>query len=188
MRFIATALFAALALPAAAGEIHGKVEVAKNPGGILVYVVKADGTFPAPAKPAAMDQTKMEFSPYVLPVLAGGTVEFKNSDQVNHNVFSPDAEGYNLGTWSPGQSKPHTFATPGVYTQLCSLHPEMIAYIVVAQNPYYALTKADGTFVIKGVPDGSYQVRVIGKPIRKKDQKKDFPVTVAGATELSLSF
>jgi plastocyanin len=151
-------------------------------------VVKAEGNFPAAAKPAAMDQKKMEFSPYVLPVLAGTTVEFKNSDQVNHNVFSPDAEGYNLGTWSPGQSKPHTFTAPGIYTQLCSLHPEMIAYIVVVQNPYYALTKADGTFEIKNVPDGAYQLRVIGKPIKKKDQKKDFPVTVAGTTEITLGF
>jgi hypothetical protein len=64
----------------------------------------------------------------------------------------------------------------------------MEAYVVVVQNPYYALTKADGTFSIKGVPDGDYQVHALGKSIKKKDRKKDFPVTVSGATTLNLEF
>jgi hypothetical protein len=64
----------------------------------------------------------------------------------------------------------------------------MEGYVVALQNPYYAVTKPDGTFTIKNVPDGQYQVRAIGKTIKKKDRKKDFPVTVAGATTLALEF
>lgn len=180
-------LFAA-ATPALAGEITGRVTSPKGGGGAVVYVVHAAGQFAPPTKPAEMDQRKMSFVPYILPILVGTTVEFKNDDQVNHNVFTPDGEGYNLGTWGPGQSKAHLFDKAGVYTQLCSLHPEMEAYIVVAQNPYFAVAKEDGTFTIAGVPDGTYQLRAVGKGIKKKERSKDFPVTVAGKTETTLAY
>jgi plastocyanin len=182
------AVLLTLSMPALAGEINGKVTVAKGGGGILVYVVKAEGQFPAPDKATVLDQKHMEFTPYVLPILAGGSLTFKNSDKVAHNIFSPDGAGYNLGTFPPGETRAQTFKDVGIYTQLCSLHPEMEAYVVVVQNPYYALTKPDGTFSIKGVPDGDYQVRALGKSIKKKDRKKDFPVTVSGATTLNLEF
>lgn len=189
MKTFAAALLATLATtPALAGEITGKVAVSKGGGGILVYVVKAEGSFPAPDKVTLLDQKHMEFIPFVVPLLAGGTLEFKNSDKVAHNVFSPDGAGYNLGTFPPGETRKQVFKDVGIYTQLCSLHPEMEGYVVVLQNPYFAMTKADGTFAIKGVPDGDYQVRAIGKSIKKKDRKKDFPVTVSGSTSLNLEF
>lgn len=188
MKMLIAALLTTLSLPALGGEITGKVKVSKGAGGILVYVVKADGQFSPPDKPVVLDQKHMEFIPFVVPLLVGGTLQFKNSDKVAHNVFSPDGAGYNLGTFPPGETRNQVFKDVGIYTQLCSLHPEMEAYVVVVQNPYYAMTKPDGTFTIKGVPDGDYQVRALGKAIKKKDRKKDFPVTVAGATTLNLEF
>ena len=69
--------------------------------------------------------------PHVLPVVAGTTVKFLNSDPTPHNVFSPDNEKYNLGTWPQGQTKDYVFNKctkfPCVYTQLCRVHPEMEA-------------------------------------------------------------
>ena len=188
MKTIVAIGLALLTSPALAGEITGKVTAGKGGGGILVYVVKADGQFSPSEKPAVMDQKHMEFAPYVLPVLVGTTVTFKNSDNVAHNVFSPDGAGYNLGTFPPGESRTQVFKEAGIYTQLCSLHPEMEGYVVALQNSYYAVTKADGSYTIKNVPDGQYQVRAIGKTVKKKDRKKDFPVTVAGTTTLALEF
>ncbi|MHB8419398.1 MAG: plastocyanin/azurin family copper-binding protein [Myxococcales bacterium] len=186
MRTLTALIAATLSLPALAGEITGKVTASKGAGGLVVYVVKAPGQFAAPAKPVTMDQKHMSFIPFTLPVLAGGTVEFRNSDKVAHNVFSPDGAGYNLGTFGNGQSRKQVFDQPGLYTQLCSLHPEMEGYVLVVQNPYYATTAADGAYTIKGVPDGDYQVRVMGKAVKKKDRKKDFPVTVSGKTNLDI--
>ncbi len=186
MRTLAAVAALALAMPAVAGEISGTVKTGKGAGGTVVYVVKADGHFAPPAKPAAMDQKHMSFIPFVLPVLAGTTVEFKNSDKVAHNVFSPDGAGYNLGTFGTGQSRKQVFNDPGLYAQLCSLHPEMEGYILVLQNPYFTTTSDDGSYTIKNVPDGDYQVRVMGKGVKKKDRKKDFPVTVSGKTNLDV--
>ena len=80
----------------------------------VVYVAALPGkSIPAPREHAKMKQKNLVFTPHVLPVLVGTTVDFKNSDAVLHNVFSPDAccDKFNLGTWPQGQSKSQTFET-----------------------------------------------------------------------------
>jgi plastocyanin len=162
----ASTLFAAKGLLGAAGStISGTVKVAglASSADAVVYVQQAPGTFP-PGKPADMDQRKMQFIPHVLPIVAGTTVKFLNSDPTPHNVFSPNNEKYNLGTWPQGQSKDYVFSKcakfPCVYTQLCRVHPEMEGYIVVLQNPFFAVTNKDGHYEIENVPPGSYSLAV----------------------------
>jgi plastocyanin len=150
--------------PAAAGggTIEGTVKTgATTTADAIVYIQHAEGSF-TPAGPAKMDQKSMKFIPAVLPILVGTTVSFLNSDPTQHNVFTPDYEKYNLGTWPQGQTKDHVFAkcakAPCAYVQLCRIHPEMEAYIVVLQNPYFAVTNGDGHYRIENVPPGAYSV------------------------------
>jgi plastocyanin len=164
--FLVTALIANRQPSAAGGRIEGTVKatgLASNADAV-VYVVQAEGPSTPPAKPADMDQRNMQFAPHVLPVVVGATVRFLNSDPTSHNVFSPDREKYDLGTWPQGQSKTHTFAAcpkaPCVYVQLCRIHPEMEAFVVVLQNPFFAVTGADGKFSIDNVPPASYSLAV----------------------------
>jgi len=172
----------------AKGRIEGTVSYHRGDKGLLVYVVKAPGHFAAPKKDPLMNQSHMHFVPHVLPVLEGSTVTFLNSDAIAHNVFSPDHEGYNLGSWGQGEKRTYTFKKAGVYTQLCSLHPEMEAYVVVLQNPYYATTDAHGHFVIKGVPDGHYELKVWGEKLHSKEKKKHVSVDLkGGAAKVSIN-
>jgi len=172
----------------AAGTITGTVKV-KGDQPALVYVEAATGTFPAPKAHSRMDQKGMAFSPYLLPIVVGTTVDFANSDAVNHNVFSPDNEGYNLGTWPKGESKPYTFKKLGTYTQLCSIHPEMEAFVIVLPNPYYAVVDKDGKFTIADVPDGHYSLKVFSKKLKKAEKDKKFPVDVAkGSGTAAITF
>jgi plastocyanin len=154
----------------------------------VVFVQDATGTAKPPAEPATMDQRKMQFIPHVLPVVAGTTVKFLNSDPTPHNVFSPDGEKYNLGTWPQGQAKDYTFSKctkfPCVYTQLCRVHPEMEGFVVVLSNPYFAVSDKDGHFEIKGVPPGSYKVGVWHPKLKGQPQ----PVTVEGGKPASVDF
>jgi len=97
----------------------------------------------------------MTFIPHVLPILKGTTVDFLNSDEVRHNIYSPDdvADNVNLGTWFKGEARSFTFDKLGVATMKCNVHSDMLAYIIVLQNPYYAkVNRRDGSFSIQNVP------------------------------------
>ena len=154
-----------------------------------MYIDATPGvSFAPPAKPARLDQKGKVFKPRVLPVLVGTKVEFLNNDDLEHNVFSPDGEKYNLGKWKKGQVRSYTFKRPGAYVQLCSLHPEMVGYVYVAKTPYFAVVKKDGSFKIPGVPPGTWKLKVWNERFRSKSLKKTFPVTVSAdkVTEVSL--
>jgi plastocyanin len=175
---------------AADGSIAGAVKAAglASNADAVVYVQQAPGTFKPPAQPVTMDQKQMQFIPHVLPVVLGTTVRFLNSDPTAHNVFSPDYEKYNLGTWPRDQSKDHVFSTcakvPCVYTQLCRVHPEMEAFVVVLPNSYFAVSNKEGHFEITGVPPGQYTVGV-WHPKLKAAAK---PVTVEAGKAAAVDF
>ena len=173
----------ALALAASAGSISGKVSGVS--GKSVVYVDTIAGkTFPAPTQHPVMDQKGMLFQPHILVVELGTTVDFLNSDSVQHNVNWPyigdkkAGGGHNLGTWPKGEKKSWKFDHPGAAPLFCSVHPEMSGYIVVSPTPYFAETDASGAFHIKDVPDGSYTV--VAWHEGAKTQSK--PVTVKGDT------
>jgi len=180
----------ALAVAAADGSISGTVKAAglASNADAVVWVQQAPGTFKAPAQPVTMDQKKMQFLPHVLPVVLGTTVRFLNSDPTAHNVFSPDGEKYNLGTWPQGQSKDHAFATcakfPCVYTQLCRVHPEMEGFVVVLPNTYFAVSDKEGHFEISGVPARQYTVAVWHPKLKAQPK----PVTVEAGKAAVVDF
>jgi len=163
-----------------AGTLEGTVDHPKGDAGFVVSV-EVPGELPSPpAKHPVVDQQDLSFVPHVLAVVQGTTVDFINADPVNHNVFSPDNEGYNLGTWSGGQRRSYTFRSPGIYTQLCTLHPEMEGFVVVLDTAHFAVTGADGHFAIQGLPDGHYAVHVWGPKLKKAELTRSFEVDVAG--------
>jgi plastocyanin len=168
----------------AAGSIAGKVSATpeKYLKDTIVYLKEVPGD-PTP-KTYSIDQKGMEFRPHILLIAAGDTVKFLNSDGVDHNVYTPDGDAYNLGVFPKGQAREHKFAQPGVYTQLCSIHPEMLAYIFVGQNPYAAPVKKDGSFKMENVPPGTYQLAVWNAKLKADDVS----VTVAAGKTASAEF
>lgn len=170
------------ALREGAGIIEGTVThptLGRLP--LLVYVENDGGrTYQPPARAVELDQQKLTFLPRLLPVVRGTTVTFKNSDPMEHNVFSPDFEKYDLGRWGQGDVRTYTFdKQAGVYTQLCNLHPEMIAYIVVLDNPYFAVvSEPSGRFVIRNVPAGVHNLKVWGERLKPPQLAKVLKVEV----------
>jgi plastocyanin len=154
------------------GNIKGKVTAkkAKYKSNAVIYVDKIPGkTFKAPAKNAQIDQKNLAFIPHVLPILAGTTVDFLNGDDVLHNVFTPDAcaEKFNLGSWPKGRVRSFTFKQPGCTSVLlCNVHPEMEAYIVALETPYFAVSAKDGSYEIKNVPAGKYTLKIWHKRLK----------------------
>jgi len=176
---------------AQAGTISGKVEGVK--GASVVYLQSAGGAdknLSAPTEHAIMHQKGLQFTPHVMAVQAGSTVDFLNEDKVQHNVFWPSISGnrklgHNMGTWPEGQKRSFKFDTQGVVTLLCNVHPDMSGYIVVSPTPYFAETNAGGEYIIKDVPAGQYTITAWhegNKPSSKSltvsnDTKADFTLT-----------
>lgn len=158
--------------PAAAaaeeGVVTGSVvaKLAKQKEGVLLYLASVPGNYPAPKEHSVIDQKDLVFIPRILPILVGTTVDFLNSDNVRHNVFSPDGEKFNLGTWPKGERHSYTFSKLGVYTILCNVHPEMEAFVVVLNNPFYAMTGKEGTFRIEHVPSGTYMLQTFAGALK----------------------
>jgi len=185
------ALAATVGLPLSAAPASGLTGTVKATGlssnaDAIVYVVQAAGTF-TPSS-VTMDQKMMQFIPHVLPVLIGTTVKFLNSDPTPHNVFTGDFEKFNLGTWPQGQTKDHVFDKcakfPCAYATLCRVHAEMEGYVVVLQNPYFAVSAKDGHFAIPNLPPGKYDVAVWHPKLKGKSQS----VTVTAGAAATLDF
>ena len=149
---------------------------------VVVSLQAPNLTVAPPAAPAVMDQRGMLFVPHVLVVVTGTTVRFLNSDPVAHNVFSPDGK-YNLGTWPRGDTRDHTYTAPGVYVQLCRVHPEMEGYVVVLDTPYFAITDRAGAFKIANVPAGSYTLVAWSEKLKETRQA----VTVEAGKPLTVN-
>jgi plastocyanin len=188
VRSLALSLAAAALLPAAAlaagGTISGKVEATppKYLAETVVYLKEVVG--PYKARTVTMDQKNMKFVPHLLTITAGDTVHFLNSDGVDHNVYSPDGDAYNLGMIKANGTGDHVFAKTGSYTQLCSVHPEMLAYVFVGQNPDAAAVDDKGHFKIEGVPPGTYKLSVWNTKLKAADQT----VTVEAGKAVEASF
>jgi plastocyanin len=168
------------------GKIVGDVVArpAKWRAGVVAHLEKVPGSFRPPAHPVTIDQKGMKFIPHVVALLKGGSVVFKNSDAVRHNVFTPDDDKYNLGTWGQGETKSHTFNEVGVVRQLCNVHPEMLAYVVVLDNPYFAVSGDDGKFEIANVPPGTYTLKTWSEKL--PETSRTVTVTAGAATTVHI--
>lgn len=193
-RIFATASFVALltlSLALTAADNTGAISGTVNAGAakkypVLVYVDEIPGQKPGPPARASMDQKAKVFIPRLLPVVVGTTVEFLNSDPFEHNLFSPDGEKYDLGNWNKGEKRTYTFKRPGVYTQLCKLHPEMIAYVAVLKTPHFAIAGDQGKFRIANVPVGNWILKVWNERLRPNQLQKSYPVTVTSGEDVKI--
>jgi len=118
---------------------------------------KRDWNLPA----AKMDQKQCSFTPRVVIVPVGGTVEFLNSDRLLHNVRSAGKENPPFNRAQPhARSISFSFKQPELLRIDCDLHSWMRGWVVVAEHPFYAITNEQGEFTLENVPPGKYTLQV----------------------------
>jgi plastocyanin len=185
LRFIraAGAFVCLTAVPASGAELTGTVHVDGRTAEHAVVWLEASGALAAPVPKVVLDQRNLAFVPRVLVVRVGTTVEFPNNDKVFHNVFSfRDGKKFDLGMYPKGAMKLITFDKSGLSRLFCNIHPNMAAYVMAVDSPYFAVSSQDGTFTIDGVPSGNYTYhawRPGGQPLTGS-------VTVDGKTPLEI--
>jgi plastocyanin len=116
-----------------------------------------------PSRHAFVEQKNRNFTASIIPVLAGGLVEFSNQDTVRHHIRSRAKPwDFNLSPRSPGTTVLRSFQAPpagglGVVPIYCDIHPHMRAHVLVMPSEHYALLpERGGGFKLDGVPPGTY--------------------------------
>jgi plastocyanin len=162
---ISAVLLGLTAASVAGAELSGTAQVAGKPAAYAVIWLDVQGQTPltqsasvAPVAPVAIDQRNLAFWPHVLAVRVGTPVDFPNNDRVFHNVFSfKDGKKFDLGMYPAGvKVKPVVFDKPGLSRIFCNIHPNMAAYVMAVESPYYVVADERGAFTISGVPPGTY--------------------------------
>ena len=152
---------------------------------VYIEAMNSTLTFPPPSKNPQLDQQDLMFRPLVLPVVVGTTVDFPNSDDVFHNVFSySKPKEFDLGRYPNGQRKKVLFDETGVVNVYCDIHAYMYATILVLDNPFFASPDEDGNYVIGNVPAGTYNLGFWYG--RKKIDSKS--VTIKGGEIVTVPF
>ncbi len=159
--------------PLAAASLSGHVELKDSPiasvrkggdySGVAVWLVPA-GSAPPPhpgGKRASMIQKSKTFTPHVLVIETGTTVDFPNYDPIFHNAFSNfSGQLFDIGLYAPGSSRSVRFQRAGAVRIFCNIHPAMSAVILVVDTPYFTVSSHNGQFEIASVAPGQYQMSV----------------------------
>jgi plastocyanin len=166
------AVLAFEAIPCFAGSVSGRVELRDSKdaavrkkmdfSGVVIWLEPVAGKAPLPAAAhARMVQKDKTFTPHILAITTGTTVEFPNFDPIFHNAFSNyNGKVFDVGLYPPGSSRSVVFSRPGIVRVFCNIHATMSAVIAVLDTPYFDTTKKDGSFEIGSVPAGDYRLHL----------------------------
>ncbi len=160
-------------------------------GNVFVQVKNPPaGSYPVPGEPAVIDQNGCLYSPRVLGVLAGQTLQFRNSDGLLHNVHGrPEVNReFNMGM-PPSLTETDTvFNKPEpLFPVKCDVHPWMRAYVAVMTHPFYAVTGASGQYSIEGLPAGSYEIEAWHEKLGTKSASVIVADGEAGAVDFAFA-
>lgn len=160
---------------------------------VLVYVSKGlEGkTFEPPKAAVLLDQAGCMYTPHVVAVMVGQTLNIRNSDATLHNVMSAPRNNppFNFGMPVQGGHVEKVFRAPELKMNLrCFMHPWMSGYVHVLPHPFFAVTGPDGTFTIRGLPPGEYVVSVLQETSLFTPDPAEATVKIGGNETKQLDF
>jgi plastocyanin len=156
---------------------------------VFVYVKEGLAqTVSSPSRSAVvLDQKGCRFTPHVIGVQTGQTIEIVNSDPVLHNVHAVPRtnQGFNAGMPQKNMKITRHFDKPEIGVKVkCDVHPWMKAYVNIVEHPFFAVTGTGGEFEITDLPPGRYQVAAW----HEQFGMKEISVIVPGNKSVSVNF
>jgi plastocyanin len=138
---------------------HRSKQSAENESAVVVWLQPAlvDRARASSVLHARMRQHDKHFSPHILPIEVGTTVDFPNFDPIFHNAFSSfNGQIFDIGLYPPGSTRSVCFRRTGIVRVFCNIHSTMSAVILVLDTPYFVSQPRAGRFVLHNVPPGEY--------------------------------
>jgi plastocyanin len=156
---------------------------------VFVYVKDGlgDRTFQSPKTPVVLDQVGCRYTPHVTGVQVGQPVEIVNSDATLHNVHAVAVTNteFNFSQPIKGHRRQQVFDKPEIMVPFkCEVHGWMRSYVGVVPHPFFAVSRADGTFEITGLPAGTYTIEAWHEQLGTQTQT----VTVDGKAGAAADF
>lgn len=149
-----------LQVPATAGTITGRIYLSGESAEQVLISVEGIHEIPAGSpETLSLDHMDKNFVPEVLPILVGSRVEFRSQGMPCRLFSISEGGAFNLMRQT-GSHKWLSFDRAGVIQVRCQDHPTAYAYIVVKENPYFALTDGSGKYGIGKIPGGDWTLRV----------------------------
>jgi plastocyanin len=117
--------------------MSGKVSTAKALVAfcaITIFVAAGRiNTYPQQTPPATAEVKidNFSFTPDTLTVATGTTVKWTNRDDIPHTVVSDDKTTFRSKAMDTDETFSYTFTKPGTYPYFCSIHPKMVAKVIV---------------------------------------------------------
>jgi hypothetical protein len=170
---------------APAGAVDLRVRVLDNAGAPLpqsvVYAVPAR-PLPRGRPPAAIiDQVHRQFVPRVSVVQVGTAIDFPNSDNIRHSVYSfSPAKVFVLKLYAGRAAPPVVFDKPGIIVLGCEIHDSMIAWLLVVDTPYYGKSDARGLVTLRNLPPGHYALHAWHEPLRQESAARPLLISAGG--------
>lgn len=144
---------------------------------------------PVPSEPVILSQVGCQYTPHVLAVRKGQSIEFHNEDGINHNVHLMPEKNKEMNRAMANAEITFTYETKfaeDVFTIKCDVHSWMKAYCAVLDHPYFAVTGTDGAFTIEGLPPGTYDVEVWHEVL--KTQTASVTITDEGGASIDFTY
>ena len=184
--------------PACVEAHHGKAvdeSLVVSPNGSLAnaFIYVKEGLqgkhFEAPSTPIVIDQNGCWFRPRIVGIQTGQVFEVRNSDPVTHNIH-PMAQINREWNHSQGAGDPpmvRKFLKPEVMIRVkCNVHSWMHAFIGVVDNPYFAVSKENGSYSIENLPPGTYTIGFWQEALGT--QERQITVAPHSNTQVNLTF
>ena len=157
---------------------------------VFVYVKTGlEGkSFAVPDQPVVLDQKGCMYAPHVLGIQAGQNLKVVTSDKTTHNIHPlPNVNpGWNVSQPPGADAIIKSFSRPEVSIPVkCNQHPWMRAYIHVLRHPFYAVSGEDGSFEIKGLPPGKYEIEAVHEQYGATTQQVTVPAKGSAPVEFA---
>ena len=189
--------------------VSENVVVGENGGlaNVIVYLylsrgdtVKVDPAYDDLKKtPVVLDNVNCRFEPHVALLWTEHKIVFGNKDSVGHNV-KVDSSNKPMNPLLPAGAQLETQFEESERLPVsvgCNIHPWMRGWLVVRDNPYFAVTDADGNFEIKNIPAGDWtfqmwhesvgyvrEVKIGGKDVEWSRGRVEVSITEGGEADL----
>jgi plastocyanin len=171
---------------AVSGKVSAPGEVPLSEMVAYLESPEAKRVIDVPALSVKVSQKGAKFSPALIIVSVGQTVEFLNDEDhlIEHNVFSnAPPKRFDLGIFRPGESRSVTFDKPGAVFLYCSIHRYMDGVVYVTPTPFASRIANDGTYKIENVPAGIWVVKTWQR--RRRFTELSIPILVEGGKPIT---